>query len=75
MEEALPSFFAQPFSSIPVIVLKAIHQSLRSGLVFMGWTYATSFIRFTYEHLPPNSDPDSTTCLDTGCGVTFVNKN
>lgn len=75
VEEASPLSSAQPSSSIPIVMSKAIHQSLGSGLGFRGWTYATASITLTLEHLPPSSDPDFTACLDTGCGVTFVDRD
>ncbi len=74
LETSSPSLLAQAPSPIPVIASKAVHQSFGSGLAFRGWTYATTLITLTLEHLLPDSDPDSTACLDTGCGVTLVDK-
>ncbi len=73
--EASPSASPQPSSSIPVIVSKAVHTSLGLGFSFRGWTYATTAVTLAPEHLPQSSDPDSTTCLDTGYGVTLVDKH
>lgn len=36
VEDALPSFFTQPFSSIPVIAYTVVHQSFDSSLAFRG---------------------------------------
>ncbi len=74
LETISPSLPVQAPSPIPVITSKAIHQSFGSGLAFRGWTYATALITLTPEHPPPDSDPDSTAYLDTGCGVTLVDK-
>ena len=65
----------QPSSSIPVIVSKVVHTSHRSGFSFRGWTYATAAVILVSGHLPQGSDPDSAACLDTGCGVTLVDKH
>lgn len=75
VEEALPPFFAQLSSSIPIVMSKTIDQSLGSGLGFRSWTYVTTSITLTPEHLPPSSSPDSTACIDTGCEVTLVDRN
>lgn len=75
IEEALSFSFAQLFSSIPIVLLKAIYQFLGSGLIFKGWTYATTSITLTPEYLLLGSNPNFTTCLDIGCEVTFINQN
>ena len=75
VKEALPSSSTQPSSSIPVIASTAVYQSFSSGLAFRGWTYATTAITLDSHHLPHNSDPESTACLDTGCGVTLIDKS
>lgn len=72
--EASPSASPQPSSFIPVIISKAVYASLGSGFRFRGWTYATAAVTLAPEHLPQSSDPDSTACLDTGCGVILVNR-
>ncbi len=64
-----------PSSSIPIIVLKAVHTSLGSDFRFRGWTYATAAVTLAPKHLPQSSDPNSTACLDTGCGVPLVDKH
>ena len=74
LETSSPSLPAQAPSPISVIASKAVHRSFGSGLAFRGWTYATTLITLTSEHLPPDSNPDSTACLDTGYGVTLIDK-
>ena len=73
--ETLPSSSTQPSSSIHVIASMAVHQSFGSGLAFRGWTYATTAITLDPHHLPQDTNPKSTACLDTGCGVTLVDKS
>ena len=45
-----------------------------SGLAFKSWSYVTTFITFDPTALLSLTDPDSSVCLDTGCGVTLVDK-
>ena len=73
-EVTSPSLPAEATSPIPIIASKAVHQFFSSGLAFRGWTYATAIITLTPRHLPPDFNPKSTACLDTGCGVTLVDK-
>lgn len=73
--ETLPSASPQSSLSIPVIVSKAVHTSLGSVFSFKGWIYAIAAVTLAPEHLPQGSDLDSTACLDTGCGVTLVDKH
>ncbi len=68
------SFPARLASAIPIIASKAVHQSFGSGLAFRGWTYATATVTLAPDHLPPDSNLESTAYLDTGCGVTLVDK-
>lgn len=75
IKEALPLSSTQPSSSISIIMSKATYQSLGSSLGFKGWTYATASITLTPEHLRLNFDSDSIACFDTGCGVTFVDRD
>lgn len=75
VEEASPPSSAQPSSSIPIVISKAIHQSLGSGLQFKVLMYATASITLTPKHLPPSSDLNFTAYLDIGCGVTLVDQN
>lgn len=75
VEKASPPSSAQLSLFISIVMSKVIHQSLRSGFGFRGWTYTIASITLTSEHLPPNSNLDSTTCLDTDCGVTLVDQN
>ena len=46
-----------------------------SGLAFWGWTYATAAVTLVFRIFPLETDPSATACLDTGCGMTLVNKN
>lgn len=73
--EVLPSFFILPFSSIFIIAPIAIYQFFSSGLAFKDWTYATTTIILDSHYLLQDSDLESIACLDTGYGVTLVNKN
>ncbi len=62
-------------SAIPIIPSKAVHQLFGSGLAFRGWTYATATVTLAPDHLPPDFNPESIACLDTGCGITLVDKS
>lgn len=75
IEENLLALFAQLFSSISVIVSKAMQQFLGSGLIFKGWTYAITSIIFIPKHLLLYLDLESITCFDTDCRVTLINKD
>lgn len=46
-----------------------------SSLAFQGWTYTTIAVTLVPWVLSLETDPSATICLNTGCGVTFVNKN
>ncbi len=48
---------------------------MSSGLAFRGWTYATAAVTLVPQVLPLESDPSAMACLDTGCGVTLVDKD
>lgn len=69
-----PFLLAEATSHISIIVSKGVHQSFGFGLAFRGWIYATTTISLTPKHLFPNSNSELTACLNTGYGVTFVNK-
>ena len=62
-----------PFSR-PILCSAAKLSAPSSGLAFRGWSYATSLITFDPALLPAVSDPDTSVCLDTGCGVSLVDK-
>ena len=64
-----------PISPIPIITLKSVVPAIGSGLAFQKWTYATAAIILVPRVLPLETDPSAIACLDTGCGVTFVNKD
>ena len=72
--QAMPLPSTQPASPIPIVESKAIIQLLESGLAFRGWTYTTASVTLIPYFLPPELDPAATACLDTGCGVTFIDK-
>lgn len=46
-----------------------------SGLAFRGWIYATAAVTLVSQVLLLESDPSATACLNTGCGVIFVDKD
>ena len=46
-----------------------------SGLAFQGWTYANAAVTLVPRVLPLKTNPSATACLDTGCGVTLVDKD
>ena len=64
-----------PNSPIPIITSKSVVPAMGSGLAFRGWTYATAAVTLLPQVLPLESDPSATACLNTGCGVTLVNKD
>ena len=43
-------------------------------LAFQKWTYATAAVTLLPQVLPLKLDPGATACLDTGCGVSFIDK-
>lgn len=50
--EVLPSASFQLFSSIPIIVSKAMHASLELGVRFRGWIDTIAAITLAPKHLP-----------------------
>lgn len=48
--------------------------ALGSGLAFRGWSYATISIIFDLAILPYIGNPNTSVCLDTGCGVSLMDK-
>ena len=64
-----------PNSPIPIITSKSVVPAMGSGLAFRGWTYATPVVTFLPQVLPLESYPSATACLNTGCGVTLVDKD
>ena len=75
VKEALPSSSTQLSSSIPVVASMAVHQSFGLGLAFRGWTYTTTVITLNPHRLPQDADPESIAHLNTGCGVTAIDKS
>ena len=46
-----------------------------SGLAFQGWAYVIAAVTLVPRVLPLKTDLSATACLDTGCGMTLVNKD
>lgn len=61
-------------SSRPVLCSTAKLYSPGSGLTFRGWSYATTPITFDLAILLAISDSNTLVYLDTGCGVSLVDK-
>ncbi len=60
--------------NISVIRSVSTPAGFSTGFSFRGWSYATVAVAFsptTYN----DADPDSRGCLDTGCGVTLIDRN
>ena len=72
--QATPLLPTQPPSPIPIVESRTIIPSLGSGIAFRGWTYTTAPITLVPHLLPPDLDSNATACLDTGCGVTLIDK-
>lgn len=72
---ALFAFFLQPSISIAIIILKVIHQSLGLNLIFKDLIYVTAFVTLTLKPLPPNLNLQLIAYLNSGYGITFVNKD
>ena len=64
-----------PTSPILIITSKSMASAMASGLAFQGSTYATAAVTLVPQVLPLESNPGTITCLDTGCGVTLVDKD
>lgn len=62
-----------PFSR-PVFHFVAKLSAPGFGLAFRGWSYTTTPITFNPAILPAIGDPNTLECLDTGCGVSLVDK-
>ena len=65
---------SDPPSPRPVLCSAAKLSAPGFGLAFRGWSYATTSIIFDPAILSAISNPDSSACLDTGCGVSLVDK-
>ena len=65
---------SEPPSPRPVFCSAAKLSAPGSGLTFRAWSYATTSITFDPAILPAISNPDTLVCLDTGCGVSLVDK-
>lgn len=71
---AVPETGSYPSSPRPILCSAAKMSAPGSVLAFRGWSYATTSITFDPALLPAISDPDTSVCLDTGCGVSLVDK-
>ena len=58
----------------PILCSAAKLSAPGSGLAFRDWSYTTTLITFDPALLPAVSNPDTSVCLDTGCGVSLVDK-
>ena len=58
----------------PVIKSTGSTEVVGSGYAFRGWNYATAIVCFTLDGIPLHKDATSLCYLDTGCGVTFVDR-
>lgn len=65
---------SDPPSPRPILCSAAKLSTPGSSLAFRGWSYATTSITFDPALLPAISNPDTSICLDTGCGVSLVDK-
>lgn len=66
---------AQQSSPIPVLQSKATFEAGSSGFAFRGWSYATAAVTLVPSAIPDHATPDESCCLDTGCGVTLVDRS
>ncbi len=73
--EAVAETGPSPSSARPILKSTAKLSAPGSGLAFSGWNYVTTSITFDPAALPSPADPDGSVCLDTGCGVTLVDRD
>ena len=74
VRRAVEETSSDPPSSRPILRSAAKLSAPDFGLAFRSWSYATTLITFDPEILPAISDPNTSVCLDIGCGVSLVNK-
>ena len=74
VRRAVEETSSDPPSSRPILRFAAKLSASGSGLAFRGWSYATTSITIDPAILPAISNPDTLVCLDTGSGVSLVNK-
>ncbi len=72
--QPIPRPPTQPTLPIPIVESKAVIRLLGLGLAFQGWTYATTSIMQVPHLFSLGLDLAATACLDTGCGVTLIDK-
>lgn len=70
-----PASPAQLSSPILILQSKATFEAGGSGFAFRGWSYATAAVTFVPSAIPDHATPDESCCLDTGCGVTLVDRD
>lgn len=58
----------------PVLCFTAKLSAPSSGLAFRDWSYGTTLITFDWAILPDIGNPNTLVCLDTGCGISLVDK-
>ena len=74
LREAIAETGSGLSSARPILKSTAKLSAPGSGLAFRGWSYVTTSITFDPTALPSLTDPDGSVCLDTGCGVTLVDR-
>ncbi len=73
--EAVVETGPSPSSARPILKSNAKLSAPGSGLAFRGWNYVTISITFDLATLLSPTDPDGSVCLDTGFGVTLVDRD
>lgn len=66
---------SSPSSTRPILKSTAKLSAPGSGLALRGWSYVTTFITFDPTALPSLTDLNGSVCLDTGYGVTLVDRD
>ncbi len=74
-QEVVAEMGPSPSSARPILKSTARLSAPGSGLAFRDWNYITTSITFDPAALSSLTDPDSSVCLDTGCGVTLVDRD
>lgn len=74
-QEAVAETSPSSSSTRPILKSTAKLSAPGSGLAFRVWNYVTTSITFDPAALPSPTNPDGSMCLDTGCGVTLMDKN
>ena len=61
-------------TSLPIQISKSTLDSIGSDLTFRSGIYATASVTFSSHAVLLQSDLVASCCLDTGCGMTLVNR-